>query len=638
MPFLLRLPIALWALVILAGVALIYLPVLGFDYVWDDLALFVNSPALRDVSDWSAWWSGVSNPILPGTTYFRPLVLSTFVVEFRGDQTDPMLSHAVNLIIYVANVAMVGYIAYGLLPRGDRPMRVFGVVVALAVYGFHPANMEAVAWVSGRFDLMVTFFGLLLLVADWRLTGVLRFSVIGIAYFFAATSKEMAVVIPLAYLCVRSLRQAAVVLPGESAVPASRFGFLDKDLLTGLVAIGLAGAGYLVLRINAMPEILHIDQRLAYELTGWEHLVYVLRALWFYMRTMVWPFVDVAPQHPLAPSDLVFLDVVKATVAACVAAGLAFLALRGRFFPPVALLLVAIFSLMPVLHIIPLTVGGNIGHERFLAWPLCFFALAVSYAIVLSASRGVQAVKYALGGVVLWCFLAISNNAVTLPLWRSEVTLWGWAYKQHPNSGYVQSSFVGALFRSGNLSDAQRIAREVLATTGRDAPLDVLLYMAQIDLALGRSEDGLRRLLSVSSEIDSVAWQGRFIVQGGTEAKVKGVRRHVDVLLSGAYLAVDDPPAALAYARRAAYQDPASPNAYLSLARAAYAADRWAEAEAAFEKGLVGVSSKDKAGPAALRRNFLNDRCSTHPQAMKSVCYTWRTEQRNATERDVALP
>lgn len=638
MPFLLRLPIALWAVAILAGVALVYLPVLGFDYVWDDLALFVNSPALRDVRDWDAWWRGVSNPILPGTTYFRPLVLSTFVIEFRGDQTDPMLSHAVNLMIYIANVAMVGYIAYGLLPRGDRPMRIFGVLVALAVYGFHPANMEAVAWVSGRFDLMVTFFGLLLLVADWKLTGVLRLGAIGVAYFFAATSKEMAVVIPLAYVVVRSLRQAAIAMPAGGAVPESRFAFLDKDLLTGIGAIGLAGVGYLVLRINAMPEILHIDQRLAYELTGLEHFVYVLRALWFYVRTMVWPFVDVAPQHPLSPSDLVFLDVVKAAAAACIAAGLAFLALRGRFFPPVVLLLVAILSLMPVLHIIPLTIGGNIGHERFLAWPLCFFALALSYAIVLSAPRWAQAAKYALAGVVLWCFLAISNNVVTLPLWRSEVTLWGWAYRQHPNSGYVQASFVGALFKSGNLSDAQRIAREVLATAGRDAPLDVLLYAAQIDLALGRNEDGLQRLLSVSSEIDSAAWRGRFMVQGGTEAKVKGVRRHVDVLLSGAYLAVDDAPAALAYARRAAYQEPASPNAYLNLARAAYAADRWAEAEAAFEKGLIGVSDKDKAGPAALRRNFLNNRCLTHSQVMKSVCYTWRTEQRTVTERAVALP
>ena len=60
---------------VLAIVGLAFWQSTHFGYVWDDNSLFLNTPDLRSPGlIWHALWQ----PILPGTTYMRPLVLASF--------------------------------------------------------------------------------------------------------------------------------------------------------------------------------------------------------------------------------------------------------------------------------------------------------------------------------------------------------------------------------------------------------------------------------------------------------------------------------------------------------------------------------------------------------------------------------
>lgn len=611
----------LLALLMVVIIFAVYMPVLKFGYVWDDISLFLNSPALRSVHDLSSWWAGVSRPILPETTYFRPVVLSTFVYEFIGNRTDPAFSHLVNLGIFIVNVILVGVLTAGLVHRDARGV---SVVVAVAVYGLHPSNIESVAWVSGRFDLLVTLFGLLTLVSDRYLQGGWRVVVIALTFFLACASKEMAVVVPVAFFALRLIYW---INSGR------RIGVKEwcwgPGFISGSLALIFSGGAYIFIRYSSMPALVHADQYLVNNLVFADRVVYVLRAVWFYMLKTVWPFYDLSAQHPLDGAKMGGGDYLGAVLALLAIFFLIYrskAALVGRVGVEWILFALSVLSLMPVLHILPLTIGGNIGHERFMALPMCFVAMGVG----VFGSR-----VWALGAILrkYYCvfFVGYSVTCVfflnqTLPMWRDEVALWSRTYAQHPESGYAQASLMGALVRRGDLSQAELLGHEVLRKVHGAAPLDVLTYMAQIDLERGRALEGLEKMLVVSKEVNSDGWKTKFRNEGGSEKKMNDVRRHLNVLLSGAYLAnnrIDD---ALAYARQASEQMPSSPNANLSLARAEYAADNWDEAQSLFFSALKGATLLDRLGPIALRAKFLSQRCQSFGASMPNVCGEWKQE------------
>lgn len=597
-------------------VGAIYVPTLKHEYVWDDLALFVNSPMLRDVHDVGSFWRGISRPILPETTYFRPAVLSTFVLEFWGNRADPALSHLVNLSLFLLNVVLVGVLASGLQEDG-RARWGGGAVAAMLFYGLHPAHTEVVAWVSGRFDLLVSTCGLLLLVADQRLDGRVRSAAMTCAYFVACASKEMAVVFPLAYVSLYAARRADFSI---SILREVRF-------LSGLLSMLVAGVIYLGIRLLAMPSLLHADQHAVVSLGLIGRCVYVFRAVWFYIEALFWPFYQLSPQHPLAAEGFAFDDYVKAFGALVVVLSLvvAFRFSRGSRFV-LGMLILYFVSLAPVVHIIPLTIGGNIGHERFMAWPLVFVALAISRffdggLFLFRPTKKALALVF-----ILWLGLAGAVCVKTVPKWRNEVSLWGWAYEMHPRSGYVQASLVSALFKRGYYDEAEVLGEEILSRDSGRVPLDILITLAQIDVVKGRAEAALEKMLRVDQYLESPVWVRNFLATGGSEKRRIAIRRHLDGLLSGAYLARGDVNNALRYARRGVEGLPKSPNAYLNLARAEYAADNWRAAERYFNEALEGVSEVDRKGPLAARAAFLDERCARLDFRMPQVCEKWRMQ------------
>src|SRR5690606_3976799 len=96
---------------ILLIIFILYKNVLTFGYVWDDLILFVQDSNLRE-GNWS--WDKVSKPVLEGTYYFRPLVMSSFFLEFSITGANSKTSHLINYLIFSLNAILI-YIFSNLL-------------------------------------------------------------------------------------------------------------------------------------------------------------------------------------------------------------------------------------------------------------------------------------------------------------------------------------------------------------------------------------------------------------------------------------------------------------------------------------------------------------------------------------------
>ena len=116
------------------------------------------------------------------------------------------------LCLHLANCALVALLAYRCTMTGARnptlsirPLRptiaAFGAMMA---YALHPALIESVAWISGRFDLMVTMFSLLALFLSTRADRKPSTFAIATLVLLALLSKEMAITLPILILLFRA--------------------------------------------------------------------------------------------------------------------------------------------------------------------------------------------------------------------------------------------------------------------------------------------------------------------------------------------------------------------------------------------------------------------------------------------------
>lgn len=487
----------------------LYWPALGHEYVWDDIILILETDALRNPEN---IWSSISQPILPGTSYFRPLVLLSFVGEFALFGVDPTISHLINILFHLINSVLVYCLAFRFLGH-------YRSVVAMAFYGFHPALVEPVVWVSGRFDVMVTTFMLIGLLGFVYLQGAKRVVVVCISFFLAALCKEMAVTLPLLVFIL------AMVEHNKTQEFTGKY-ISNKSLIVLLLWMVATGAFYLVIRAFGPAKLAHVEDYIVSSLSLLEYLAFIGLTIKFYVTHVLLPFLDLNPMHPLVPTDLskvkVLTGLIWLTVSVALIGWLFYS--RGRLGLWV---LAGLASLAPVLNIVPLTIGGNIGHERFLVVPLVFIAVAVASIKIPTESLSANMKKSlpAITGVFLagWLFIAIVNVSVTLPLWRDSLTLWGWAYAKYPDFDFVKGSYLSAAIATNRLDLAQSIVNNFDEDDNKSRKL--VPIKGYFLVRVGRLDEAEKLLLGA---IDGVIEPHAIYLQKGIDIEMVRIRNKSD--------------------------------------------------------------------------------------------------------------
>lgn len=592
-------------------VALLYWRVTGFDYVWDDLTLFVEDPTLRE----GVSLDGVARRILPGVAYFRPAVLLSFSIEFNTLGFSSSISHLINLFIFIMNTILVGVLTNLILSKRAQKTKAIAVGLSMAFYGLHPALVEPVAWVAGRFDLMVTFFCLTGLVF-WlgRFGSLIKLTVCGGCFLLAALSKEMAVVYPLlgffmvwaAYASSKSLKSYIICF------------FKSYWLLS--VLIFLLGVLYLFARFT-LQEGGQVGDPSYAGLDFFQRVAFVGYTLLFYMRLTLWPFSSMGAIHPFDAASLSGWEVIIGC--ACVFFYCAFVMWSVLRPGKIQLVSVAfLLSLLPVMNIIPLTVGGSIGHGRFLALPLAIFSISMSLLLIDFWGRTFGGKEKAfrvgvLSVIPLWIGFSILNINITLPLWSNSLTLWGWMYKENPSDNLSRFNYLSSLVRYGDIdtlgTELDKLEASEIGINGRD----VLIY-ADYQREMGRYEDSLKSLFSYVSTIYAphrdILALGYLIEDAEAvrdEVMWVGMLRYAFGIYSANYLALGRYQDALdsAITMRFYDGDKYGPT-YLALARAYYALGD-------LEKGDWAFATAGRLFPAelsmdlkAMRKDYLTVLCA----------------------------
>ena len=168
-------------------------------FLSDDFHIVTLLNAARTAVDWPNVLSDFYTVYRGDMThsYYRPMVTLSGAIDYTVWGPNPLGGHLTNLFLNLVNGMLVYGIATMLPPS---PARGFGVVAGL-LFALHPLHPEAVHWLVGRTELIVTCFALLSFLlylvsvergrAGWWLLSI-------VAFLPALGSKETAVVIPFA--------------------------------------------------------------------------------------------------------------------------------------------------------------------------------------------------------------------------------------------------------------------------------------------------------------------------------------------------------------------------------------------------------------------------------------------------------
>src|SRR4029434_7031086 len=142
----------IFALVLTAVTIFVYRPAWNGGILWDDDVYITNNELLTAPDGLRRIWFSLDSP----SQYFPPGSY-TFRIETALWGLNPTGYHWVNLVLHIANALLVWLV----LTR----LKVPGAWLAGTISALHPVQVESVAWITERKNVLMGFFFLLTLLA-----------------------------------------------------------------------------------------------------------------------------------------------------------------------------------------------------------------------------------------------------------------------------------------------------------------------------------------------------------------------------------------------------------------------------------------------------------------------------------------
>ena len=289
---------ALMFAVVLAAVTIFaYRPAWHGGFLWDDDDYIINNQLLTAPDGWQRIWFSLDSP----SQYF-PLTYSTFRIEHALWGLNTTGYHWVNLLLHVGNALLV----WAVLTR----LRILGSWLASAIFALHPVQVESVAWITERKNVLMGFFFLLTLLA-W------------VAFVDERTRRPWIVYCLALIFCVLALSAKATAC----TLPAALFLilWLQKKPITmrrliQIVPFVVLGTATGLLAVWWERHHQGTNRALFPFLSPIERILVASRAVWFYLSKIFWPsnLTFIYPRWNISPADLLDYIWLLAGLAACV--------------------------------------------------------------------------------------------------------------------------------------------------------------------------------------------------------------------------------------------------------------------------------------------------------------------------------
>ncbi|HVA96820.1 MAG TPA: tetratricopeptide repeat protein [Candidatus Acidoferrales bacterium] len=148
--------------IILTGL-IVYFKSLFNGFVWDDADQIVNNPLILHLGNipyfftHSTFYTGGAQSALSGL-YYRPTMMVLFALTASMWGVSSFMFHLNTIVLHIANSILIYFFIKKLLGVNKLKYAIPASFSAAMLYLVHPANVEAVAYVSATSELLYTFF------------------------------------------------------------------------------------------------------------------------------------------------------------------------------------------------------------------------------------------------------------------------------------------------------------------------------------------------------------------------------------------------------------------------------------------------------------------------------------------------
>jgi Flp pilus assembly protein TadD len=496
-----RRKLVLGLLLVVVTLAL-YNPVARNGFVnFDDDRYVTANPQVRAGLHWSAVpWAFTSIEL----ANWHPLTWLSHALDYQLFQLNPVGHHYTSLLLHATNALLLFLILQWFTGYTARSLMV------AALFAVHPLNVESVAWVAERKNVLCMLFFLLAIAAyGWyvRRPGVARYLLVAALFAMALMSKPMAITLPFLLLLLDDwplgrMRMAADANWRDEA--RLRFASETQSLTTlcleklpllalsagsAVITMFAQRAGGAVLTSAAHAPLLRLENVII------GYALYIEKAIWPSHLAALYPYPHALPSWEVAASAIVLLAITYAA-----------LKYRQRRY-----LMVGWFwylgTMVPMIGLVQ--VGNQAMADRYTYLPLIGFFIMTVWAAAEWASARHFSVKYVAtaGLTLLLAFSAVTR--IQLGYWHDDLSLWSHALAVTRNNYVAENNFASALVREGRIDEAFVHFQTASALEPSDptSQLNLGIYAEQHgDLAQAEARYEMALRLATDSQLRATAY------------------------------------------------------------------------------------------------------------------------------------
>ena len=425
---------------LLAGLVLVaYSGVWNYPFIHLDDGVYVtNNTRVKLGLSWDNFKWALTN--LEVANNWHPVTWLSHMLDCQLYGLSPVGHHLTNLVFHLANVLLL----FAVLQQMTGAVWRSALVAAL--FGLHPLNVESVAWVAERKNVLSTLFWLLTLWAylgyvrkpGWkRYLGMMGLLVLGLM------TKQMLVTLPCVLLLLdywplgrlgEDWREFRERLPG-----------LLVEKLPLFVPVGAASALTILAArtgTNAMAtfELLPLAARLENALVAYA----------LYLKKMVWP-TELTIYYPHPGTSLSLGSVVVATLLLVTISLGIFWTMRR--FPYLAIgWLWYLGTLFPVSGFVQ--AGGQSMADRFTYIPFIGLFIALVWGAAEWLDRSQVGRKRRIAASVCLLTALLMNMRLQLDYWQDSTTLFGHGIRVTEGNFMAHNNLGSALMEDGKVDGA----------------------------------------------------------------------------------------------------------------------------------------------------------------------------------------
>lgn len=412
---------------------LVYLNSFSAPFHYDDFYYLKDNPAIKSFEGFRAWLAADYSRVFTG----RPVLLFTFLLNYKLGGLDTFGYHFLNLMIHISNAFLLYLIFFRHAEEDREKGYSLKYILAATLFLIHPLNTESVTYISSRSSVLSAFFMLSSMFCFFRATKEklnLRYYFAGIISFILGLSvKETTAVLPVLLM----LFDYFFISKGSKNLCARIKYHIPYLLVIGFLSVLYAGYITMPMPLARRPWLTHIFTE--------------FKVFTEYLKLLVVP-VGLNIDHDIKPSH--FIDMNTAFSLLAILAFISAAVLLRKKHRVISFSMFWFFINLIPFWVIRL---NDFMAERWLYFASIGFSVGMAYILFMIMTAFFRT------GLVIILSVVLALGTLTIfrnNIYASPVLLWQDAVQKSPGKWRPYLNLSLAYIESGDMTKAFKNIRE----------------------------------------------------------------------------------------------------------------------------------------------------------------------------------